>query len=403
MSAPPRVRPPTARRSPVDVRAHRRRRSASPWWVGACFLAAAGAGAGLWWRHARGVSPGPAAADAPVVAAPVTVDSAGALAPSAVPAPSGPSAEQIDAAVAEGAVLTREAAEALLGEAARRGESAEHPLDSALYVASLGFGDMDRATLDELGELMTRSWKTRPAGDQGLIHAYMRHARQGEPLSPDAIDAGRALFVAGVRGLPAASQARIKTLFAKAVAAGIGQRARAEDRTRVAALTPLPPPEGPPSPAPRPVTPSSPTPAPGYSSGPVGSAAGATGEEYGGGRQSASGGGESYWRSRAQAARAAVAAAESRVRALEAEAARLGPVRPGALPQACQEVTSRRAGEWETKTRLVCDEDTQRALRTQQMATQVEEARAQLRQAQQRLEDLEEEARRAGALPGWLR
>jgi len=147
--------------------------------------------------------------------------------------------------MAEAPLLTSESALALLTEMARRGQHLGHALDGALFVASAGFADLDRATLGALGEGLAKSWSARSASEKDRIQAYMQHARHGEPLSPNAIDEGRALFTQGVRALPAASQERLRALFAKAVAAGIAHQQQAEERARVAALTPLPPAETP--------------------------------------------------------------------------------------------------------------------------------------------------------------
>jgi hypothetical protein len=51
---------------------------------------------------------------------------------------------------------------------------------------------------------------------------------------------GRALFAEGGRARPAPSQGRMTELFARALAAGIAHQQQAEERARVAALTPLP-------------------------------------------------------------------------------------------------------------------------------------------------------------------
>jgi hypothetical protein len=369
----------------------------------ACLLAATVLGAGSWWRlTGGGATRGPATADAPATADTDLAERVPEREPAA-PAPPGPSAEQVDDAVARAPVLGRDAVQALLSEAARRGETIEQPLDSALHIASLGFADIDRATLAELGRLLTQSWATRSAGDRARIQAYVRNAREGEPLSPDAIDAGRRLFVAGVRSLPAASQARLTALLGTAVAAGIAHRIDAEERSRVAALTPLTPAELPPPPSAQASAQSGAAPGAGSRSSPIGGVAGSTGVTNQVATGSDRGRGETYWRSRAERARAAVVTAESRLQQLEAEAARLGPVRPGALPAPCQKLTGRRPGDWEAKTWVECDMDTQHALKTQDLAARVEAARAQLKQAKQALEELEEEARRDGALPGWLR
>jgi hypothetical protein len=156
------------------------------------------------------------------------------------------SPESAQQAIAEAPLLNPESALALLTEMARRGQEPGHALDSALFVASAGFAELDRATLGELGEAFARSWSARSTSEQARIQAYMRHAREGEPLSPEGIAEGRALFAEGVRSLPAGSQERLRTLFGNAVAAGIAHQQQAEERARVAALTPLPSAETPP-------------------------------------------------------------------------------------------------------------------------------------------------------------
>jgi hypothetical protein len=158
----------------------------------------------------------------------------------AEPTPAVASPESAQRAMAEAPVLTEESAAALLGEMARRGQDPGHALDGALFVASAGFADLDRATLGELGERFAKSWSGRSASEQRLIEAYMRHAREGEPLSLEAIAAGRTLFAEGVRAMPAASRERLRALFAEAVRAGIAHWQRAEERAQEASLTPLP-------------------------------------------------------------------------------------------------------------------------------------------------------------------
>lgn len=338
--------------------------------------------------------------------------------------PAALTAEQVAQAVAEAPLLAPEAARALLTEGARRGQAPGHALDSALYVASVGFPDLDRTSLDELGGLFARAWSARSAADQGRIQAYMQYARAGEPLSPESVAAGRALFGESVRSLPPASQARLTTLFATAVAAGIAHQQRAEERTRVAALTPLPAAETPKPAPPADMSPqarahASRWPAASGSSGPGAAAANTTSEPRAGyasdrARDASTGGSESYWRSRAGSARSAVTAAEKRVRDLEEQATRGGPVVSGPLPAACQASAPTRGGHesgtvlgpsaWErTKNVVHCDGEILRQQQAQGTQTQLDAAREQLKRAQKALEALEDEARRAGALPGWLR
>jgi hypothetical protein len=91
---------------------------------------------------------------------------------------------------------------------------------------------------------------------------------------------------------------------------------------------------------------------------------------------------EEQWRSRADEARKAIATAEAAVHGLEEETKALG-------------------------LRVLLSTDTNEILdlRRQQkeMAEQLEQARQNLAQAKQALDDLETEARRASVPPGWLR
>lgn len=220
-----------ARRAPVRARHRSSSSSAGPWIALLGLLAVAGSVAlGVWFMKRRPAYPAPAPEVASQEAPPAVV---------AEPKPAVASLEPAQRAMAEAPLLTPESARALLTEIARRGQDPGHALDSALFVASVGFADLDRATLDELGERFARSRSARSTSEQGRIQAYMRHAREGEPLSPEAIAEGRALFAEGVRALPAASQGRLRALFAKAVAAGIAHQQQAEERARVAALMPL--------------------------------------------------------------------------------------------------------------------------------------------------------------------
>jgi hypothetical protein len=328
--------------------------------------------------------------------------------------------------VADAPLLSPGAARELLAESARRGQAPTHALDGALFVAGVGFADLDRATLDGLGEMFSQSLSTRSAADRGRIQAYMQYARAGEPLSPEAVAAGRALFAQSVRSLPAGSQARLTALFEKAVIAGIAHQQQAEERARQAALAPLPAVETPAATQ----ADTSGRVAQAVSGGsrrPAGSAGGggiALGVAVEGGRNAdpvdrgsgaSTGGSESYWRSRAASARTAVATAEKRVHDLEEQAARGGLVVPGPTSAACQAgvetsvggVTTWKGGAVElrdaARNAKRCDSEILRQQAARDTQTQLDSAREALKRAQKALDDLEDEARRAGALPGWLR
>ena len=194
-------------------------------------MVAASVGVGVWFMKARPADP----ASPPEVASQKLLSSV-----ITEPTPAVANVDSARRAMEEAPVLTEESAAALLTEMARRGLGNERMLDSALFVASTGLADLDRATLGELGERVAKSWGARSASEQRLIQAYMRHAREGESLSPEVIAAGRTLFAEGVRALPAASQERLRALFAKAIQAGIAHQLRAEESAQVASLTPLP-------------------------------------------------------------------------------------------------------------------------------------------------------------------
>ena len=122
----------------------------------------------------------------------------------------------------------------------------------------------------------------------------------------------------------------------------------------------------------------------------------------------APGTGEAYWRARAASARASVATAERDLARAERAASAIGPaLGPAAAP--CQAGAIPRYGESLEEFRrraantVTCDVDQLRLLEAQKASERVEAARQALAKAQQALVNLEEEARRAGALPGWIR
>jgi len=123
----------------------------------------------------------------------------------------------------------------------------------------------------------------------------------------------------------------------------------------------------------------------------------------------AAGAGESYWRARAATARSAVDDAEKRVADLEAAEARNGPYTPGQTPGACVQGAIPSTGETAIELRdragrsKVCDAEVLRIQNSQRLHAAVATARADLEAARKALADLDDEARRAGALPGWLR
>jgi hypothetical protein len=104
-----------------------------------------------------------------------------------------------------------------------------------------------------------------------------------------------------------------------------------------------------------------------------------------------------------------VTSAELKVRQLEERAEHLGPYTPGPMLPECQEgtIVLKKDTAIELRDRAQgsrdCSSDAWRMNETQRVHADLEAARETLRAEEQALEGLLEEARRAGALPGWLR
>ncbi len=114
--------------------------------------------------------------------------------------------------------------------------------------------------------------------------------------------------------------------------------------------------------------------------------------------------GESYWRSRVRQAQAAIAAADRKVKDLETQANKEW-LQGDQKPRDC--TTIRLPGESFTvwRDRAVAQgKQCEQAARSMPGASgQLDAARGAAAAARKALDDLYEEARRAGALPGWLR
>jgi hypothetical protein len=119
--------------------------------------------------------------------------------------------------------------------------------------------------------------------------------------------------------------------------------------------------------------------------------------------------GEDYWRSRAASVLSALEAAEKRVKYLEERGARASPLVPGPTLAACQAGVQAGLGESAIALRdrsrnvVTCDDEVLRQQAAHRAQDELSSARADLEGARAALADLQEEARRAGALPGWLR
>jgi hypothetical protein len=114
--------------------------------------------------------------------------------------------------------------------------------------------------------------------------------------------------------------------------------------------------------------------------------------------------GESYWRSRVRQAQAAIAAADRKVKDLETQANKEW-LQGDQKPMDC--TTTRLPGEsgpaWRDRNAAQAKRCEQAARSLPGASGQLDAARGAAAAARKALDDLYEEARRAGALPGWLR
>jgi hypothetical protein len=248
--------------------------------------------------------------------------------------------------------LTPASAEMLAREVP--GASGSMLAEMGLLFASRGFDLMPREELLELGRLYEEVYATLPPADRDWMGQYMRSVRDGS-LTAESSVRGRQLLTQGVNLLAPERRLRLQALVEKAIRSGIEARRKAEGRT---------PPEATPAAGPmqpfQPPPPNSLAPDTGMVPGPSPSASGPPGPRD-----------EAYWRKRMEEARAKVARLKQQVDVLD----RIARQNTGSSSQAVQ----------------------------QQRVEQITKLRGELGAAEKALVDLEEEARRAGALPGWLR
>lgn len=239
--------------------------------------------------------------------------------------------------------LTQASAEMLAR--AMPGSSGPPLAEMGLLFATRGFDRMERADLLELGALLDELYATLPPPDRDWMRGYMHSMRDGT-LTKEASVRGRQLLTQAVNLLPPERRARLQTLIEKATRAAVDARRIAENRT---------PPPATPVAAPmvgfQPQPPNSPGPEP----------AGLTPSQRPSPAKD-----EAYWRGRMKEARDKVAKLKEKVDEL--------------------------------------DRITQQDLvSTSKWVAELGKAREELAAAERAIGDLEEEGRRAGALPGWLR
>jgi hypothetical protein len=327
-----------------------------------------------------------AAVVAPVIAAPVTT--APAIAALATAAPGSDTQAATVELTRLAPELTPASARLLMGEVPN--DSGTRLAEAGLLLATRGFDSMDRAQLLELKQLVDEVYATLPRNDRGWMDEYMRSLRDGS-LTAEGSLRGRRLLRDGIGGLPPARRQRLQELFEKAIAVGLVSRREEEARTRMAMLEPVAAAPSAGSAAP-PLSRDLPMASPPADSPPAGLS-----DASGDGR------GESYWRSVMQHARARVARLKTEIEALDRAANRgaYGPERSvecqapygtadsRAAYVRCQAVKQNEDANWRGD----------QGKRLQQL----ERMRAELAAAERAIGEIEDEARRAGALPGWLR
>jgi hypothetical protein len=294
----------------------------------------------------------PAPAPAPALAAP----------PPAAPAPS---AAEVRAVAPE---LTERAAAEVVARSARPGQVPEAVAESALAIASRGIPALSPAEQGELGQLLDGAYAALAPSERERLGTYLDRARAGQ-ASPAETVAGRRLFNEALRGLPQPRLARLAELFEQAIAAGIRTDAEAADRTRQAQTIQEPLMAG--------VAPNPPSTS--VVPGPIrGTLTGALPGQAPSRHGAPAGRGEAYWRAEAQRRRDRVANAERELAA--AESVGLNVHGPSNILER-SELLAKKA----------------------QLDARIERARRELAAARQRLSDLDDEARRDYAMPGWLR
>jgi hypothetical protein len=231
------------------------------------------------------------------------------------------------------------------------GASGQGLAEMGLLFASSGFDLMERDDLRQMGVLFEEVYATLPPDDRQWMGQYMRTLREGN-LSPEESARGRQLLTQGVTLMPAERRAALQALNEKAIAASLEARRKAKGRTpppATPAAAPLQPhqPAPPNSPAPEPagIVPSSSPSAPVVRN-------------------------EAYWRTRMKEAREKAARLKKEADSLDA-----------AVSQNSGSTTIAQRSRIERLTRV----------------------REELAAAERAIGEIEEEARKAGALPGWLR
>lgn len=359
-------------------------RSGSRTWLALLGLCVAGTAAAAVFLGRTSV---PAAPPGPLASTPVlaTADSAGARETAVAPA--------LDRA----SFLTRPAAEAVAADRQRRGLTLDGLEEEALRTAVDGLSQVSVARLRDAATAFDDVYAALSEPDRSTLAGLLVRTRSGAAQREE-ISAAVRLLDQAARRLQPAARARLQEQLEVAALASIAGREAAAHRVAEerAALSASAPPE--PAPASTPATSATAMP-PGrpvtvaVADAPVPAYPRETRDEQG----------ESYWRRRMASGRAAVEAAEARVGDLESQAAALGSLQ-ASLPRGRDPIPVK-----DLKTLLEMRDNAKKAVvssgddRFARIQQDLDRARVSLARARRSLDDLAEEARRAGALPGWLR
>ena len=349
--------------------------------AGLCLLSAV-AGTVYWLRVVRPASSQDRAAAAEAL------DAGGPDAPSAIVS-LGPPPDPVQAALDGNSLLTAGAARALAEAWQRRGMATEGLGETALLMAIRGFGTLPAAKAEALRTSFDRLYAVLPPEDRAVTERLLGQIREGRAQSDD-LGRAVALMDSGVRKMDEVPRRQFQDQYSAAVLVAIAMRDES-DRIALAgrpvsvasqaggpsseAVTRLaaPAPAGPTPPAPRRMAVASPD------------------SSSGSGRADP---GEAHWRNRATQLRATADRAQATVRAAETDlrAAMRREYQPGCPPLPPVLTT-----EAIRNYKCVLGGAVPAARAT------LERAQADLERAKRQLDGLDDEARRAGAPPGWIR
>jgi len=270
--------------------------------------------------------------------------------------------------------LSARSAARLIEVFGRSGQTAEAVAESGLVTASQGFRTLDDGTVREVGAVLAEAYATLAPADRMKLGSYVDRMRSGDAVGDEARD-GRRLFTQAVANLDAGRRSRLQALFEQGIFAGLQYEVDARERTLAAQPVGIAPPE------------------PARTSLVAGPRRGAAPGvvipsparlEAGGAPK---GRGEAYWRAEAQRRRERVSVLERELAEAEAAGARFiyssdesdgqmgfGTPTPNPFYVARAKANAR-----------------------------IAQLRSQLASAKQRLSDLDDDARRDSAMPGWLR